>query len=245
MGRSEVGTAKYQSKKLKASGLQKLKFYCQICQKQCRDSNGFKNHLNSPSHVGRVENLSKGDENVIEKYSQQLLKDFLLLLKINHGYKKINANKFYQEYILNDKDHVHMNSTKWPSLTQFIKFLGKNGHVRVEEEESESDKEFNLLISLIDSSNANYNKEKALKNDKIYEEKLNTKLINEQMEAGKQYLNKFHDQRNNKKDETKENPVNHSSNGNDSIKLNLKKPTKKVTKLSAFNDSDDDEEDNE
>lgn len=67
MARAEIGTSKYEAKKLKASGLQKLKFYCQICSKQCRDANGFKNHLQSKSHLGRISNLqSSGKSNSIE-----------------------------------------------------------------------------------------------------------------------------------------------------------------------------------
>jgi hypothetical protein len=30
--------------RIKAKGLQKLRWYCQLCQKQCRDENGFKCH---------------------------------------------------------------------------------------------------------------------------------------------------------------------------------------------------------
>ncbi len=35
--------------RIKAKGLQKLRWYCQLCQKQCRDENGFKCH-----QVGRM-----------------------------------------------------------------------------------------------------------------------------------------------------------------------------------------------
>jgi hypothetical protein len=36
--------------RIKAKGLQKLRWYCQLCQKQCRDENGFKCHQMSESH---------------------------------------------------------------------------------------------------------------------------------------------------------------------------------------------------
>ena len=36
--------------RIKAKGLQKLRWYCQMCGKQCRDENGFKCHLSSDSH---------------------------------------------------------------------------------------------------------------------------------------------------------------------------------------------------
>lgn len=154
MGKADFGTAKYQAKRIKASGLQKLKYYCQLCQKQCRDANGFKNHLQSPSHTGLIANLSAEGKgaSVVEGYSARFEKDFMHLLKVNHGSKKINANKFYQEYILNDRNHIHMNATKWPTLTSFIKYLGRLGKLRVEVPEDAED-EFNLIIRLVDASN--------------------------------------------------------------------------------------------
>lgn len=151
MGKAEFGTAKYQSKQLKAAGLQRLRFYCQICEKQCRDQNGFKNHLQSPSHLGRISNLSKDGKgrSVVEDYLRQFEREFLRLLRINHGTKKINANKFYQEYILSDKNHVHMNATRWNTLTSFVKYLGRTSKVRVETPDGATD-EFDLVISLVD-----------------------------------------------------------------------------------------------
>lgn len=44
MGKAEVGTPKWIGNKMKSKGLQKLRWYCQMCQKQCRDENGFKCH---------------------------------------------------------------------------------------------------------------------------------------------------------------------------------------------------------
>ncbi|EGV63886.1 hypothetical protein CANTEDRAFT_113911, partial [Yamadazyma tenuis ATCC 10573] len=126
---SDIGTAKYQSKKLKAAGLSKLKFYCQVCEKQCRDANGFKNHLSSPSHKYKIESLST---TTITNYSRSLEDNFIKLLKTSHGTKPVNANKFYQEYILSDRDHIHLNSTKWNNLTQFLKHLGTTGKVKVD-----------------------------------------------------------------------------------------------------------------
>lgn len=41
---------------------------------------------------------------------------------------------FFQEYI-NDKDHVHMNATRWETLTGFVKYLGRTGKCVVDETE--------------------------------------------------------------------------------------------------------------
>ena len=44
MGKEKGGflTPKAIGNRIKAKGLQKLRWYCQMCQKQCRDENGFK-----------------------------------------------------------------------------------------------------------------------------------------------------------------------------------------------------------
>ncbi len=113
MGRAEVGTPKYIANKMKSKGLQRLRWYCQVCSKQCRDENGFKCHTQSPSHINNITSLSISGSNknneIIESYSSNFLKDFIYLLRTRHGEKKINVNRFYQEFI-SDKDHIHMNS---------------------------------------------------------------------------------------------------------------------------------------
>lgn len=43
-----------------------------------------------------------------------------------HGEKPIGANRFYQEYI-QDKDHVHLNWTRWKTLSGFVRYLGSSG----------------------------------------------------------------------------------------------------------------------
>ena len=40
----------------------------------------------------------------------------------------------YQDYI-HDRHHTHMNSTQWETLTDFVKWLGKEGHCVVDETE--------------------------------------------------------------------------------------------------------------
>ena len=65
-------------------------------------------------------------------------------------------NHFYQEYIAN-KEHVHMNSTKWPSLTEFAKHLGREGICRVE------DLEKGLHVAWIDNSPEALRRQDAIK----------------------------------------------------------------------------------
>ena len=50
------------------------------------------------------------------------------------GTKRVKANTVYQEFI-QDKHHQHMNSTRWVTLTEFVKHLGRTGIARVDETE--------------------------------------------------------------------------------------------------------------
>jgi DNA/RNA-binding protein KIN17 len=52
------------------------------------------------------------------------------------------------EYI-RDKEHVHMNATKWASLTEFAKFVGREGICHVKEDEKDG-----LMIAWRDTSAA-------------------------------------------------------------------------------------------
>ena len=45
MPKNDVGGPKWLANKMKSKGLQKLRWYCQMCEKQCRDENGFKCHV--------------------------------------------------------------------------------------------------------------------------------------------------------------------------------------------------------
>lgn len=53
---------------------------------------------------------------------------------MNAGTKRVHANQVYQEYIA-DKQHLHMNATRWLTLTSFVKWLGREGHCTVDETE--------------------------------------------------------------------------------------------------------------
>ncbi|CZT05997.1 related to mouse KIN17 protein [Rhynchosporium graminicola] len=145
MPKAEVGSTKHLNNKLKSKGLQRLRWYCQVCERQMRDENGFKMHTQSESHVRQMLLVGEDPKKFINDYSNQFQKDFLQLLRTSHGEKKVNLNHFYQEYIHN-KEHVHMNSTKWPSLTEFAKFLGREGICRVEDDEK------GLHVAWIDNS---------------------------------------------------------------------------------------------
>jgi len=70
----------------------------------------------------------------INSYSSDFKKDFLNLLSRRFGTRRVGANTVYQEYI-SDRNHLHMNATIWNTLTDFVKYLGKEGICEVEETE--------------------------------------------------------------------------------------------------------------
>lgn len=110
-----------------------------------RDENGFKMHVQSESHVRQMLVVGEDPKKAINEFSRQFHDDFMRQLRTAHGTKSIHINHFYQEYIGN-KEHVHMNATRWPSLTEYAKYLGREGICRVEE----TDK--GLHIAWIDTS---------------------------------------------------------------------------------------------
>jgi DNA/RNA-binding protein KIN17 len=132
MGKAEKGTPKDIAKRIKAKGLQKLKFWCQVCEKQCRDANGFKCHLTSESHLRQIKLFSEQMGGRLNSYSREFESNFLSTLRVRHTTTEVNANHVYQE-VIQDRQHVHMNATIWATLTDFVKYLGKTGKCHVRE----------------------------------------------------------------------------------------------------------------
>lgn len=132
MGKNEFLTPKAIANRIKAKGLQKLRWYCQMCQKQCRDENGFKCHCMSESHQRQMQLFGHNPDRIVQGFSDEFQQGFLDLMRRSHRFSRIAATVVYNEYI-NDRHHVHMNSTRWATLTEFVKYLGRAGHCKVEE----------------------------------------------------------------------------------------------------------------
>jgi DNA/RNA-binding protein KIN17 len=90
----------------------------------------------------------------------------------------VRANQVYQEHIA-DKSHLHMNATRWVTLTEFVKHLGRTGVARVDETEK------GWFIAWIDNSPKALEKaEASMKKDRatISDEQRERQLIAEQIE---------------------------------------------------------------
>lgn len=178
MPRAEVGTPKYIANKMKSKGLQRLRWYCQVCQKQCRDENGFKCHAQSESHLRQMLVVGENAGRHISDFSSEFQHDFVQLLSRRFGTKRVKANSVYQEFI-QDKSHLHMNATRWVTLTEFVKHLGRTGVARVDETEK------GWFIAWIDNSpKALAKQEASMKKERLTtsDEQRERMLIAEQIE---------------------------------------------------------------
>jgi DNA/RNA-binding protein KIN17 len=93
----------------------------------------------------------------------------------------VKANQVYQEFI-QDKNHMHMNSTRWVTLTEFAKHLGRSGIARVDETEK------GWFIAWIDNSpKALAKQEASMKKERLTtsDEQRERQLIAEQIERAK------------------------------------------------------------
>jgi DNA/RNA-binding protein KIN17 len=193
-----VGTPKYLANKMKSKGLQRLRWFCQVCEKQCRDENGFKCHAQSEAHLRQMLVVGENAGRHIADFSSQFQHDFVQLLSrrcvelsTTHelipdgddrfGTKRVFANRVYQEFI-GDKSHMHMNSTRWVTLTEFCKHLGRCGIARVDETEK------GWFIAWIDNSpKALAKQEASMAKERlsISDEQRERNLIAEQIERAK------------------------------------------------------------
>ncbi|KAJ1674981.1 hypothetical protein EV182_002175, partial [Spiromyces aspiralis] len=182
MPKPEAFTPKAIANRMKAKGLQKLRWYCQMCQKQCRDQNGFKCHCASESHQRQMALFAENPEKYMETFSREFLDEFVGILSRRYGTKRVLANQVYQE-IVADRQHLHMNATKWDTLTEFVKYLGRNGICHVDETPR------GWFVEWIDNSPAAMARREAVQKKErqaMDDEEREKRLLEEQMQRAKQ-----------------------------------------------------------
>ncbi|KAI7833198.1 domain of Kin17 curved DNA-binding protein-domain-containing protein [Kickxella alabastrina] len=181
MGKHDFMSPKDVANRMKAKGLQRLRWYCQMCEKQCRDQNGFKCHCASESHQRQMSIFAENPERYMEQFSQEFEQSFISILSRRYGTKKVHANQVYQE-IVADRQHLHMNATKWDTLSDFVMYLGKGGKCRVEESER------GWVIEWIDTSDEALARKAAIlkkERQEMDDEQRENRLLQEQIERAK------------------------------------------------------------
>ncbi|KAF9605294.1 hypothetical protein IFM89_015910 [Coptis chinensis] len=79
-----------------------------------------------------MEVFGQNPHRIVDGYTEEFEESFLDHMKRSHRFSRVAATVIYNEYIAN-RHHVHMNSTQWATLTEFVKYLGKEGKCKVEE----------------------------------------------------------------------------------------------------------------
>ncbi|EHA8587265.1 putative KIN17-like protein [Cocos nucifera] len=138
MGKNDFLTPKAIANRIKAKGLHKLRWYCQspMCQKQCRDENGFKFHCMSESHERQMQVFGQNPTRLIDGYSEEFENAFLDLMRRSHRFSRVAATIVYNEYMyiyISDRHRIHMNATQWATLADFVKYLGSTSKCKVED----------------------------------------------------------------------------------------------------------------
>ncbi|CDI74187.1 hypothetical protein, conserved [Eimeria praecox] len=131
MPKAEYGTPKWMSNKIKASGLQKLRWYCQMCQKQCRDENGFKCHRMSEGHQRAMQLFIQRPGKFMDEFSREFEEEFMKLMRTRYCRTRVLANSVYNNVVC-DRHHIHMNSTIWVTLSEFVQYLGATNKCKIE-----------------------------------------------------------------------------------------------------------------
>ena len=104
--------------------LGKLKHYCDVCKKQCKDENGFKLHVQSGFHKKMQAQFEAMPERYVAQFSFDFEKQFTDLFRYKYGTGKfVPINRVYNEFI-HDRSHTHLSSTRWKSLNGFAAYLG-------------------------------------------------------------------------------------------------------------------------
>ncbi|KAJ3283034.1 hypothetical protein HDU76_008541 [Blyttiomyces sp. JEL0837] len=113
----------------------------------------------------------------LSMYTAQFKADFLKILSRSHGTKRTHVNVVYQEYI-SDRNHIHMNATRWNSLSEFAKAMAREGLVEVDETEK------GVFVRWIDNSPEALARQDAIaKKERLEksEEERSAKLLAEQI----------------------------------------------------------------
>jgi len=73
------------SKAMKERGLKRLRWYCQMCEKQCRDDNGFKQHCTTEGHLRKMAEFSAHSGSYTERFSAQVRPRALFSATVTHA----------------------------------------------------------------------------------------------------------------------------------------------------------------
>ena len=191
------------------------KYYCHMCRKQCRDDHGFRCHKTSESHRRNMLRFIEDPERYVEQFSSEFEEEFTKVLEARFPTQWVQASQVYG-LSLSSKRQIHLNSTKWESLHQFIDYFTEKGIIEMQESE-----ENGLMIRIKPRKNTEIVKEKEENkgNDDAFALKRIMKIADEVKNKGKPEEN------------SQISPIN-SSNFNSFFTINASKPVSKAISTS-------------
>jgi len=102
-----------------------------MCEKQCRDENGFKCHRMSEVHQRQMQLFAQRPDKFMDDFSKEFEREFMRLISTRYARTRVLANSVYCEVIA-DKQHIHMNSTIWVTLSEFVQHLARTQQCKID-----------------------------------------------------------------------------------------------------------------
>jgi DNA/RNA-binding protein KIN17 len=118
------------AKKMKYGHLQKLKWYCEICQHQSNDEQSYRQHVQCEKHRLMMVHFRSNKDSVLKSNSHIFECTFMDVLRRRFPNREVPANVVYTQ-VIRDKNHVHMNSTRWESVHGFCMHLESCNKIRM------------------------------------------------------------------------------------------------------------------
>lgn len=91
-------------------------------------------HCMSESHQRQMQMFSENSGRYMDEFSVAFEEGMLEIIARKARSQRVQANVLYRDYIA-DRNHTHMNSTIWETLTDFVMYLGRTGKCEVDETE--------------------------------------------------------------------------------------------------------------
>ena len=128
--KKELSESRRISKMMKYGGLGKLKWFCDVCKFQARSAEAFKAHTQSEHHRLMMSQFRQDQNSIIQSNSEEFKRQFLNILKRKYANREVLANIVYVQ-VISDKNHQHMNSTRWESVRGFCSEMAQKGIIEM------------------------------------------------------------------------------------------------------------------
>lgn len=82
----------------------------------------------------QVRVFAENPNTFVQDYSKEFETGYMEILRRKGEHVRSRATAIYSEVIA-DRHHIHMNATQWLTLSEFVKYLGKDGKAAVDQDD--------------------------------------------------------------------------------------------------------------